>query len=126
MAEFNIRFWFESARTAVIQRLHHLQEVRLLELFCECFIDEDDRNESSKALLREAGDVAHKKAEIKGDNDEEDDTDPDANPKPKAQVVPTELPGKQSNVQTHQTKLQVDTVSRNTEFGRLKLFSNET
>ena len=44
--------------------------------------NEDECDERREALLREARDVTHKSAQVKGHHQQQDDTDPEANPTP--------------------------------------------
>jgi len=43
-------------------------------------VDEDERDENSEALLREASDVADEEAQIEGDHEQQGDGQPEADP----------------------------------------------
>ena len=53
----------------------------------ERLVDEDDRDEDGEALLREACDVTHEGAEVKGDDDEQCDHHPEPHPEPQRHEV---------------------------------------
>ncbi len=53
--------------------------------------DEDETDESCKAFLREAGNVAHVSGHVEHHQKEEDQRGPDADPHPEAQEVDIKL-----------------------------------
>jgi len=65
--------------------------------FAASLVDEDDWDENGEALLGEAGDVANEKAEIEGNDDQQNDHHPRADPKPKRHKVQPVLTAKRTH-----------------------------
>lgn len=64
-----------------------------VEEFLQGFIDEDEANERSKSLLREAGDVANQRARVRGHQDETQQGRPQADASPQRQIGQSIVPG---------------------------------
>ena len=63
----------------------------------ECLVDEDDRDENGKTLLREARDVANDGAEVEGDDNQQPNHHPYADPEAKGQEVEVVFSGLKNN-----------------------------
>lgn len=65
--------------------------------FGECLVDENDRDEDRKALLREPRDVLNERRKFESDYDQKSDHHPESDPEAKGHKVPIVLSVKQVN-----------------------------
>ncbi len=75
--------------------------VSQLEHFLKGVVDEDEADESRKALLCEAGEVLHQETGICGDQDQTQERRPQADPQPELQIVEIIIPEPIKNTHQH-------------------------